>query len=157
APVALISRADIAVVRARRACRLHDVCRTGRARPGTGLGEIAFVDRRTAGAAGVARGVHARRGAGGAVALVGRAHVAIVRAGGARRLDRVGRTRRARARTGLGEVALVGCQPTRRARVARRVLTRGARAVAEVRGAGIAVIGARGAVRLERARRRAAR
>src|SRR5205807_1165825 len=71
--VAEVRRADVGVVGARGARRLHGVVRTGRARAGTELGVVAFVGRCAARRAGVARGMHACRGAGGAVAEVRRA------------------------------------------------------------------------------------
>src|SRR5207302_10686703 len=81
--------------------------RTGRARAGTELGVVAFVGRRAARRAGVARGMHACRGAGGAVAEIRRAGVAVIGARRARRLDGSRRTGGAVARTGLLKVALV--------------------------------------------------
>src|SRR5207248_10869873 len=66
-----VGGAHVAVVRARRPRGLHRIRRTGGARPGTALGEVAFVGRRPARRPRVARVVHARGGAGGAVALVG--------------------------------------------------------------------------------------
>src|SRR5439155_1450607 len=105
--VALVGRAHLAVVRARRPRGLHRIRRTGGARPGTALGEVAFVGRRPARRPRVARVVDAQRVAGRAVALVGGAHVAVVRARRPRRLDRVARTVGTVAGTGLRDVALV--------------------------------------------------
>src|SRR5439155_1367553 len=99
--VAQVRRADVAVVAARRARRLHGVVRPGRARAGTELGVVAFVGRCSARRAGVARGMHACRGAGGAVAEIRRAGVAVIGARRARRLHGVARTGGAVAWTGL--------------------------------------------------------
>src|SRR5207249_1364653 len=119
--VALIRRADVAVVRARRARRLHRVVRTGGARAGTELGVVAFVGRRPARGARVARIVHAQGATDRAVALIRRADVAVVGARRARCLHGVVRTGRARAGTELGIVAVVGRRATRGAGVARVV------------------------------------
>src|SRR5439155_1010766 len=126
--VAEIGRADVAVVRARRARRLHGVVRTGRARAGAELGVVALVGGRPARGARVARIVDAERAADGAVAEVRRADVAVVGARRPRRLDGVAWTGGAVAWTRLLEVALVG----RRAADERRQLERvvGARAAA---------------------------
>src|SRR5205823_35971 len=170
--------------------RLLRIGRTVRAVAGTGLGEVAFARRRTAGegrrleavrraGAAAARAglrdvastrrrrpadgapvpgvVDAERATDRAIALVRRAHVAIVRAGRPRRLHGVVRTGRARPGAGLGVVALVRRRAARRARVAWRVLADAARAIAGVGRTDVAVVRARGAVRLERARRGAAR
>src|SRR5439155_1105784 len=114
------------------------------------LGRVADAGRRPADGPRVARVVNARRRAASTVALVGRAHVAVVRACRPCRLDDVGRAARARAGAQVLDVALVRRRPADRPRVARRVLAGHASAVALVERAGIRVRGARRAVRLLR-------
>src|SRR5207249_10170667 len=80
---------------------------------------------------------------------VARADVAVVGARGPVRLEGVGRAGRAPAGAALGDVALARRRAAHRARVPRRVLAGGVRAVAGIRGADVAVVGARGPVRLE--------
>src|SRR5204862_210835 len=104
------------VARARRraahgARGLEAVGGTGRGGAGAGLRDVTEARRGPADGPGVAGGVRARGGAGGAVAHVGGADVAVVRAGRPRRLDRVGRAADARPRAGLGQVALVDRRP----------------------------------------------
>src|SRR5213078_4389628 len=113
------------------------------AAPRARLRRVAPACRRPAGGPGIAGVVDAQRRGDAAIALIGRADIAIVGAGGTGRLDDVGGTRAARARTGLGEVALVQGAPARGPGVARRVLADAARAVAEVGRADVAVVGAR--------------
>src|SRR5439155_1443235 len=138
AAVAGIRGADVAVVRAGRPVRLEGVGRAGGAGAGAGLGEVALARRRTAHDARVARRVRARRAR--AVAHVGGAHVAVVRAGRPVRLDGVGRAGGAGAGARLGEVALVGRRAAHDARVVRRVLAESAAAVAGVGRAHVAVV-----------------
>src|SRR5207249_3051389 len=117
-PVALVERAGIRVLGARRGARLLLVARAGRARgAGAGLGLVALARRRAADQG--ARPHHVARagGAGTGAGLVGIAHVARAVAA-----DRAG--------------------------VARRVLTRIARAVAGVGRTGVAVVRAGRAGRL---------
>src|SRR5205823_1544675 len=86
------------------AARLEHVVGTGAARPGAGLVHVARAGRRPADRPAVARrmlAVVAR-----AVARVGRARVAVVRACRARRVLRIGRARRTGAGTVLRRVAL---------------------------------------------------
>src|SRR5439155_8083534 len=90
---------------------LEAVGGTGRAGAGAALGGVAEARRGAADGPGVAGRVRARGGAGGAVAHVGGADVAVVRAGRPRGLDRVGRAADARPRAGVGEVALVDRRP----------------------------------------------
>src|SRR5207245_2036312 len=129
---------------------LEEVGRAATATARAGLGDVARAGRRTADGPRIARVVDARRGADRAVARVGGADVAVVRARRPGRLDQVGRAARARAGAGLAEVALVRRRTADRARVARRVLAADVRAVARVGGARIAVLRARGPVRLLR-------
>src|SRR5207247_9222528 len=140
--VAHVSGADVAVVRARRPGRLDGVGRAGGAGPRASVGEVALVDRRAALRAGVPRRVWAGRGIEGAVAHVGGAGVAVVRAGRPRRLDGVSRAGGARSRAGLREVALVDRCATHRARVARRVRAErvAGATVARVGGADVAIV-----------------
>src|SRR5262249_18408742 len=72
---------------------------------------------------------------------------------GRRRLELVDRAERARAVAALGHVADAGRRPAERARVARRVRARVARAVASIERAGVSVLGAVGAERLLRVHR----
>src|SRR5439155_25410181 len=124
--IALIRRADVAVVGTCRARCLHGIGQTGGTVPGTELGVVAFVHCCATGERG--------------------------------RLEGVVGTRAAAAGTRLGDVAATARGGAARGPgVARRVLADVARAVAEVRRADVAVVGARGAARLERTRRRAAR
>src|SRR5207244_4287799 len=90
-----------------------------------------------------------------AVALVGAARVPVVVTRGSRGLLRVGRARRARPGAVLQRVALARRGATQRPRIAGRMLTGVARAVALVRAAGVAVVGAGRAGRPLRARRAA--
>src|SRR5438094_4658815 len=96
----------------------------------------------------------ARRRPGGALCRVALATTG--RASGGRRLEGVGRTRGARPGAALGHVAGSGRRAARRPSVARRVLADVARAVALVRTARVAVVGAgrpRRALRVRRAAR----
>src|SRR5205807_232712 len=160
--------------------RLEHVGRTRAARPVAGLVHVAGTRRRAAGRAGVARRVLAGVaravarvgrarvtvvGAGGAARLlrvggatgpvagaevVGVALVHGAAAERARGLEGIVRARGARPGTRLGEVADAGRGATGRARVPRRMLAGVARAVAGIRRADVAVVGARRAVRLLR-------
>src|SRR5206468_1496897 len=121
-----------------RGARLEEVVRTRRASAGTGLGHVTLVDRGAADGARVARRVLAR--VAGAVALVQRAGIGVRRAGRPERLLGVGRARGARARAGLSGVALARGRAAGGARVARRVLAGGARAVALIEGARVAIV-----------------
>src|SRR5207244_11889504 len=80
---------------------------TGRAGAGAALGGVADAGRGAADGPGVAGRMRARGGAGGAVAHIGGADVAVVRAGRPRRLDPVRRAADARPSAALGEVAFV--------------------------------------------------
>src|SRR5205823_4349126 len=108
------------------AARLEHVFGTGAARPGAGLVHVARTGRRPADRPAVARrmlAVVAR-----AVARVGRARVAVVRACRARRGLRIGRARRTGAGTVLRRIAFAGRRPTDGARRLESVIrTRGAR------------------------------
>src|SRR5207302_1174919 len=91
--------------------------------------------------------------AAGAVAGAEVVGVALVHGGAAERargLEGIAGTRRAGAGARLRDVADAGRRPTDRPGVARRVLTRIARAVAQVRRADVPVVGARRAARLLR-------
>jgi len=118
--VARVGRARIAVVRTRRAGRPDGVGGTARARPRAGLGAVALVDGRAT--------------------------------DGARRLEGIGRARGAGAGTRLRHVAGAGRRTAHRARVTRIVhacrCTHGA--VAQVRRAHVAVVGAARSRRLDR-------
>src|SRR5207249_434992 len=94
---------------------LEAVGGTGRGGAGAGLRDVTEARRGPADGPGVAGRVRARGGAGGAVAHVGGADVAVIRAGRPRRLDGVGRAGGARPHAGLGEVALVDRRPAHRA------------------------------------------
>src|SRR5439155_72816 len=186
AAVALIQAARVPVARARRSGGLLRIGRTGRARARARVGEVAFTRARTAGRAGVAGRmradvalavalIRAARiavvGARGPCRTLGVRRAARRRpgavlcrvalatrgpAGGGRRLEGVGRTRGARPGAALGHVAGSGRRAARRPSVARRVLAEVARAVALVRAARVAVIGAgrpRRALRVGRAGR----
>src|SRR5439155_849123 len=80
--------------------------RAGRAGARTGLHRVAEPRRGAADCAGVARRVLA--GDVGAVALIGRAGVAVVGAGGVARLHRIGWAGGSAPRAGLGHVAVAG-------------------------------------------------
>src|SRR5439155_1273513 len=112
--------------------RLELVDRAHATAAGAHLGDVAGAGRRAADGARVARIVHARRHARGAVAHVGRADVAVVGARRAGRLDEVGRAARGRARAGLRRVAFVDRRAAERARVPGGVMTGDARDVASV-------------------------
>src|SRR5439155_271307 len=127
--------------------RLLGVRRAGGAGPRAALGDIAFARRRAAHGAAVPRRV--LTGHVGAIALVQGAGVGVRRTGGRRRLLGVRRAGGAGAGAALGDVALARRRAAHRARVPRRVLAGGVRAVAGIRGADVAVVGARGPVRLE--------
>src|SRR5439155_196448 len=103
--LALVQGAVVAVVRAGGA-RVARRMLAGGARA-VALVEGAGVAVVRAGGARVPGRVLAGRGADRAIAHVGGAGVAIIRAGRAGRLHGVGRTRRAGAGTGFGQVALV--------------------------------------------------
>src|SRR5947207_1876250 len=150
--VAPVRGADVAVVRAGRPRRLDGVSRAAGAAPRAGLCEVALVDRCATHRARVARRVRAERVAGAAVARVGGADVAIVRAGCPRRLDG-GRAGGARPRAGVVEVALVERRVARRARVPRRVLAGHVGTIALIQGAGVGVGRAGSAGRLLGVRR----
>src|SRR5438874_631759 len=127
---------------------LEAVGGTGSARPGALLRGIAHVD---GGPTDRARRQECVGRAGGARAGTVLGHVADARRGaafGAGGQEEVGRTGRARAGAGLGHVARPGCGAAHGARVPRRVLAGGARAVAHVEGAGVGVGRAGGAGRL---------
>src|SRR5204863_5199584 len=181
--VALVQRADVAIVRAGRSARLQHLGRAGGARARAGLGNVALARRRAADAPGVPGGMRAR-GARPA-ADVPRAHAAIVRAGRPARLEDIGDARRARARAVLRNIALVGRRAAHRAgglegvggtgrtraraglrdvahirrnaadrpRIARRMLAREVRPVAAVQGARVGVGRAGHPARLLRVRR----
>src|SRR6266404_6360594 len=128
-----------------------------RARPRAGVGDVTLARRRAARDAGLPRRVLTRHAA--AVALVEGAGVGVGGACGPRGPLRVG-ARRARPRAGVGDVTLARRRAAGGAGVPRRVLTRHARAVALVEGAGVGVGGAcrpRGLLRVgaRRARPRA--
>src|SRR5438874_827221 len=131
-----------------RARRQEAVGGTGGARPGALLRGIAHVD---GGPTDRARRQECVGRAGGARAGTVLGQVADARRGaadGAGGQEEVGRTGRARAGAGLGHVARPGCRAAHGARVPRRVLAGGARAVAHVEGAGVGVGRAGGAGRL---------
>src|SRR5207245_1202618 len=142
-----VGRAGVAVVGAGRRARPEAVARTAGAGAGARLGDVALVDGPTADGARVARRVLAR--VAGAVALVQRAGIGVRRAGRPERLLGVGRARGARARAGLGGVALARGRAAGGSRVAGGMRARRARAGAHVGGAGVAVVVAHRAVRLE--------
>jgi len=135
-----VGGAGVAVVGAGRAARLEDVRRANGARAVAAFRQVALARRRAAHRARVPGRVRAGGRAGGAVAHVGGADVAIIRAGRPRRLDGVGRTRRAGARAAVGQVALVGRRAADRG--ARREAARGraARARRAVRRPLVAVL-----------------
>src|SRR5205823_4389609 len=87
-PVASIGRADVAVVRARRAARLLRICRAVRAGARTGLGEIAFARRRPTSER---RRLESVVGTRAAAARARLGHVAATARGGATRGPRIAR------------------------------------------------------------------
>src|SRR5207247_1485479 len=110
-PIARAALGDVALVGRRTAGAGGESEGVGRGGGGAARARLGAVaparGGRAADRAGVAGVVDARGRADRAVALVGRAHVAVVRAGCPRRCDGVGRTDRARAGTALGDVAFV--------------------------------------------------
>src|SRR5947208_1725681 len=135
-----VGGAEVAVVRAGRPRRL-DAGRAGGASPRAGVAEVAVVDRCVARRARIPGRMRAGGGTRAAVARVGGADVAIIRAGCPRRLDG-GRAGGARPSARVVEIALVGRRVARRARVAREMLAERVAdgAVASVGGADVAVI-----------------
>src|SRR5207249_12043428 len=135
--------------------------RSAGAGAGAGLRRVADSGRPAAHRAGVAGGMLARRAV--AVADVGGAWFAVVRAGGAARLERVGRTLEAVAGTRLGDVALSRRRPAHRGGgsepVGRAVVARGIAGLGDVAGprrrAGDGARGELGLGRTGRARVRA--
>src|SRR5439155_986070 len=128
--------------------RLERVVRTRRAAAHARLGDVADARRRAARGPRVAGRMLTRIA--DPVAGIGCADVAVVRARRPARLLRIGRTVRAGARTGLGEVAFARRRATRGARVARIVDAQRIprRPVTQVRRADVAVVRARGPRRL---------
>src|SRR5439155_636024 len=142
-PVALIERAGVAVVGARRAGRLLPVGRAMRARAGAELRRVALVHRRPT------RGGRGFEGVGGAdvaAPVAGRGHVAVAGRRAALRarglLGILGAVR-ARPVAQLGRVAGPGRGPALRPGMASRVLAGVVGPVALIERAGIRVLDAR--------------
>src|SRR5205823_3566895 len=114
ATVAPVEGARVGVGRARGPGRLLGVGRTGGAGAGAALGDVALARGRAAHRARVPGRMRARRAR--TVAHVGGAHVAVVRAGRAARLEDVGRAGGAGAGAALGQVALARRRAADRAR-----------------------------------------
>src|SRR5439155_490866 len=142
-----VAGARIAVVRAGRAARLEEVGRAGGAGAGAALRQVALARRRAAHGARVPGGMRARRAR--AAAHVGGAHVAVVGTRRPARLEGVGRAGGAGAGAGLGRITGARRRPAHRAGVPRGMRAGRARAVADVSRADVAIVGARGPVRLE--------
>src|SRR5438552_10692410 len=149
--VADVARAGVAVVGARGPVRLEGAGRAAGAGVGARLGPVARPRGGAAHRAGVPGRV--RAGVRAAVALIQGARVGVGRAGRAGGLLDVGRAGGARAGAVLGDVALPRRGAAHGARVPGGMRARGTRAVAHVGGAGVAVVRARGPVRLEDVRR----
>src|SRR5207245_2914834 len=118
AAVALIQGAGVGVGRAGGPGGLLGVGRAGGARAGAGVRDVALTGRGAAPRAPAPRRMRARGRPHGTVAHVGRAHVAVVGAARARRLDRIGGTARALGRereelADVGGVAGRGLLPGR--------------------------------------------
>src|SRR5206468_4275386 len=137
------------------AARREPVRRARTARPRAGLVDVAIAGGRAADGTAVARRMLA--GVAGTVALIQAARVAVARARRSGGLLRIGRTGRARARARVGEVAFTRARTAGRAGVAGRMRADVARAVALIRAARIAVVGARGPCRTLGVRRAARR
>src|SRR5439155_1328026 len=128
--VAGVGGPRIAVVGSRRRARLLRIGGTRGIRPVAGLGHVAFIRRRPAHRAGVARQVLA--GIAGAVGCVGRSRIVVVGARRRSRLLPVGGTSGTRSLHDAVPVSFTRRRPAHRAGVARQVLAGIAGAVAGV-------------------------